>query len=502
MRQSRHLGLNVPLKQWFHKMPRQTYGADDSGTIKPIKVHGTNITVLDSTSELDEAWGTIVIGFHGGAAIPIKLNEVSPKLKYGNSIKFSLCTMWAGNYGGTDDCTKSFFCAVVKDLNKTMTGDNVIFNKQELHTIVTVNNQNVSAHMFKELEPEKAAGSTDNVYIGYSPRVSELNNTIIEQLKKIKNFFHPKKDKKFFSAKDGTIYLLVWGEPYGRENYHLRPTKYKRTTRIMNTTTGKYDYTYRPGQYVTVGEPTGVQVSVGYLAARPYNDTDWFEDMRMYNTNSSSTSPSTLIETTTSITIPILGNIRYRHPTAVGHQNIWYQASSAISDDGTFVAGIGDNKYISAGIPFSFNNINNYVESINLKVKFSYAYQNPNYTNSTYCVAISTTDMASNQYKNDTKNYINGSLYLVLKDENELSGVDSNNIFNDLEEGFLNIQFIELNSNIFNTNMEFSFNINKINPNKQYYLYIFTANTNTQINSNFHFRGNVTFTLTYNKQGT
>ena len=110
--------------------------------------------------------------------------------------------------------------------------------------------------------------------------------------------------------------------------------------------------------------------------------------------------------------------------------------------------------------------------------------------------------MASNQYKNDTKNYINGSLYLVLKDENELSGVDSNNIFNDLEEGFLNIQFIELNSNIFNTNMEFSFNINKINPNKQYYLYIFTANTNTQINSNFHFRGNVTFTLTYNKQGT
>lgn len=483
-------------------MTRQTYGADDSGTIKPIKVHGKDITVLDSTSRLDEAWGTIVIGFHGGAAIPIKLNEVSPKLKYGNSIKFSLYTMWAGNYGGTDDCTDSFFCAVVKDLNKSMSGDNVIFDKQPLHTIVTVNNKTVSAHMFKESNPGQAAGGTDDVYIGTSPKVSQLNEGIIEKLKKIRNFFHSKKDKKFFSAKDGTIYLLVWGEPHGRENYHLRPTKYKRTTRTMNPETGEYEYTHYNG-YVTVSETeSGALVSVGYLAARPYNKEDKFEDMRIYNSNSSSTSPSTIVETTTSTTIPILGNIRYRHPTAAGHQNIWYQASSAISDDNTFVAGIGDNKYISVGIPFSFNNINNFVESVSLNIKFSYAYQNPNYTNSTYCVAISTTDMASNQYKNDTKNYINGNLYLILKDENNLSGDDSNNIFSDLEEGFLNVQFVTLNSNIFNTNMQFSFNTDKITPNQQYYLYIFTANTNTQTNSNFHLRGNITFTLTYKKQGT
>lgn len=112
-------------------MPRQTYGADGSGTILPIHINNDNtISVYGSTMDMDPNWGTIVIGFHGGAAIPIKLNDLSPKLKYGNSIKFSLYTMWAGNYGGTDDCTDSFYCAVVKSLNSSITdADNVIFGK-------------------------------------------------------------------------------------------------------------------------------------------------------------------------------------------------------------------------------------------------------------------------------------------------------------------------------------------------------------------------------------
>lgn len=109
--------------------------------------------------------------------------------------------------------------------------------------------------MFKEINPGAAAGGNDNVYIGASPKTSKLTNTEIDRLKKIRNFFHPKRDKKFFTAKDGIIYLLVWGEPYGRENYHLRPTKYKRTTSTMNEN-GEYEYKTYPG-YVTVSGDTG-----------------------------------------------------------------------------------------------------------------------------------------------------------------------------------------------------------------------------------------------------
>ena len=81
MRQSRHLGMMPPDKQWWYNLGWAPYNEGiNNDNISAFEWSG-NDAVLCPIENRDPTWHTIVIGFGGGAAVKVDLNRIIDAIK-------------------------------------------------------------------------------------------------------------------------------------------------------------------------------------------------------------------------------------------------------------------------------------------------------------------------------------------------------------------------------------------------------------------------------------
>ena len=194
--------------------------------------------------ERDPNWGTIVIGFNGGAAVKVDLNKIKTEtgktVKKGNGIKFTIDNMWAGTNSGERVFNDSFHWMLTDTLPDA---DGVFHN---VHPIIQGTfSVKLIVYVGEGIKEQVDSWFFNETDINHNTPKHGTNCTAI-------HVGHPgEKDKNIIFDKvnyfKGTepLYLLIWCQTIvDRENFHVKPSD---------------DYGGK-----------GIHVQVGYLAPSEY----------------------------------------------------------------------------------------------------------------------------------------------------------------------------------------------------------------------------------------
>lgn len=244
MRQSRHLGMMPPDKQWWYNLGWNSYNEGiNNSNISAFEWTSNKNAALCPIENRDPTWHTIVIGFSGGAAVKIDLNKIKQEtgktVKKGNGIKFTIDNMWAGTNSGErtfDDSFRWMLTDTQPDENGVFKNVNsLIEGTFSVKLIVYVGEgikEQVDSWFFDENDinhnTPKHGITCNAIHLGYSGIKNA--NMILDK-------------HKYFKGTQ-PLYLLVWCHTLvDRENFHVKPIEYG-------------------------GE--GIKVQIGYLAPSEY----------------------------------------------------------------------------------------------------------------------------------------------------------------------------------------------------------------------------------------